>query len=44
MLRRRRRSEGKVDANAGRAELGTIRVSSGSLVVIDAGYLGAWSG
>ena len=36
MLRRRRKDE--------RVDLGTVRVPSGELVIIDAGYLGAWSG
>jgi hypothetical protein len=44
MLRRQRKPERqKVGSTRAHAELGTIRVPSGSLVIIDAGYLGAWS-
>ena len=45
MLRRRRKlEEKKAGSTRAHAELGTVRVPSGSLVIIDAGYLGAWSG
>ncbi|MEA2716928.1 MAG: hypothetical protein QOI99_1245 [Actinomycetota bacterium] len=44
MLRRRRKLEQRFDSTGNHSELGTIRVPSGSLVIIDAGYLGAWSG